>query len=191
MISVHGCCRGLARLTCSVMASFSHLVFAYDDHLFSVPVSCAECGRRQRSQLRLARTACIQGCKNRMGGAEHAGVGHGSGSGRGSVWQRQRQQCWRRWQQSPTGQIGVTMTTRSLIPRHPASHRRLLPLAGPPMHDIIWQMVNDGDGGLNGNACGRACTTCTLQTVAHGGCREISSMPCHALTATRAPSSRS
>lgn len=60
---------------------FSHLVFAYDDHLFSVPVSCAECGRRQRSQLRLVG---MRACNDRMGGAECAGVGEGCGRG-GSV----------------------------------------------------------------------------------------------------------
>jgi hypothetical protein len=46
----------------------------------SVPVSLSEYGRRQRSQLRLAR---LRACKNRMGGAERAGVGGGSGSGCG------------------------------------------------------------------------------------------------------------
>jgi hypothetical protein len=38
----------------------------------SVPVSLSEYGRRQR-----------RACKNRMGGAERAGVGGGSGSGCG------------------------------------------------------------------------------------------------------------
>lgn len=53
------------------------LVFAYDDHLFSVPVSCAEYGRRQRSQLRLVG---MRACNDRMGGAEKA---RAPGSARG------------------------------------------------------------------------------------------------------------
>lgn len=72
-----GCFRRLAPYLLSGL--LFDLVFAYDDHLFSVPVSCAECGRRQRSQLRLVR---MRACNDRMGGAEGAGVGEG-------VWQRQ------------------------------------------------------------------------------------------------------
>lgn len=51
---------------------FSHLVFAHDGHLCSVPVSCAECGRRQRAQLRLVG---MRARNDRMGSAEAAGVG--------------------------------------------------------------------------------------------------------------------
>ena len=68
------------------------LVFAYDDHLFSVPVSCAEYGRRQRSQLRLVG---MRACNDRMGGAEGAGVGEGCGRGSSvAVWlEREGSQC--------------------------------------------------------------------------------------------------
>ena len=103
------------RLTCSP-ASFFDLVFAYDDHLFSVPVSCAECGRRQRSQLRLVR---MRACNDRMGGAEHAGVGEGvcqrqCGSVVREHGRRSSLQC--QWQQCPTGQMGLTVTS------HTAAH---------------------------------------------------------------------
>lgn len=103
------------RLTCSP-ASFFDLVFAYDDHLFSVPVSCAECGRRQRSQLRLVR---MRTCNDRMGGAEHAGVGEGVRQRQcGSVVRGRADEadCGVSGSNAQLGQMGLTVTS------HTAAH---------------------------------------------------------------------
>lgn len=82
--SGRGGCRRLAPYLLSGL--LFDLVFAYDDHLFSVPVSCAEYGRRQRSQLRLVG---MRACNDRLGGAEKA---RAPGSARG--WQRRYVVVW-------------------------------------------------------------------------------------------------